>query len=111
MLEVTIKGSIMPCIELPRGEVRRVQHSDHVQRLIERGHVEVVQWHGDEPEPEQEAHGGEDGADSGEPDEADDVAASGTDEGGAVDEEDQTSESPGLYPGLSGAPDHVEGDQ
>jgi hypothetical protein len=48
MANVTIVGTMMPCTQLRRGETRTVQHSDHVQRLIDRGFVEVVEWHDDD---------------------------------------------------------------
>lgn len=49
---VTIRGGISPAVgALERGEVREVQFDDHVQRLINGGFVEVVEWHTD-PEPE-----------------------------------------------------------
>lgn len=41
MGSVTIRGTTQPSAELPRGETRTVQHTPHVQRLIDRGYVEV----------------------------------------------------------------------
>lgn len=51
MGQIVIEGSVTPCIELPRGERAEVEHTDHVQRLIDRGYVTVV----DEPTPQSEA--------------------------------------------------------
>lgn len=42
MSSVTIKGSIMPCGFLARGEVTTVQLTPFVQRLIDQGFVDVV---------------------------------------------------------------------
>lgn len=40
--KVTIEGSLTPCVELPRGERRTVALTPHVERLIKRGFVVVV---------------------------------------------------------------------
>lgn len=42
MSSVTIRGSIMPCGFLPRGEERTVQRTPFVERLIEQGFVDVI---------------------------------------------------------------------
>lgn len=54
MATVTIEGSLSPSAELPRGERRKVQRSEHVDRLIRKGFVVVVDEDGDvvpTPEP------------------------------------------------------------
>lgn len=62
---VTIKGSISPCLELARGEIREVQYDDHVQRLINGGFIEVVEWHDlDEPEAVDQADTGPESGES-----------------------------------------------
>src|SRR5512139_2564288 len=53
-MDVTIRGTTTPCVELKRGEERTVVFSDHVQRLINGGFVEVVSWHDSYSEPEPE---------------------------------------------------------
>lgn len=44
-MDVTLRGTTTPCVELKRGEERTVIFTDHVQRLITGGFVEVVAWH------------------------------------------------------------------
>jgi len=72
-------------VELATGERVRVQFDDHVQRLIDRGYIVVVEEY-DAPNLRlnRRKPDGAAGADSGEPDTVR-VAAEGADEGGAVD--------------------------
>jgi hypothetical protein len=42
MAQIVIEGSITPCVELSRGERVEVEHTDHVQNLIDGGFVTVV---------------------------------------------------------------------
>lgn len=42
---VTIKGSVMPSVVLPRGATKTVVLTDRIQRLIDRGFVTVVETH------------------------------------------------------------------
>ncbi len=42
---VTIKGSVMPSVVLPRGATKTVVLTDRIQRLIDRGFVTVVEKH------------------------------------------------------------------
>lgn len=51
MAQVTIIGSTTPCVELATGEKTTCELTDHVQRLIDRGYVEVLEWIDDEPVP------------------------------------------------------------
>lgn len=51
--QITIEGSILPSDQLARGERRTVALTPHVQRLIDRGFVVVVDENaGDAPEPD-----------------------------------------------------------
>jgi hypothetical protein len=105
MALVTIVGSIKPCVYVSKGEIREnIMYDDHVQRLIDGGFVEVLEWVDDEPAPakpprrpeaQPQATGDDDdGADSAGGGQRDPVgvAAEGSAEGGAVDE---TSTTPG----------------
>lgn len=40
--QVTIEGSLTPAVDLPRGERRTVEVTDHVRRLVQIGAVVVV---------------------------------------------------------------------
>lgn len=42
---VTIEGSVMPSVVLPRGETRTVALTPRIQRLIDRGFVIVKERH------------------------------------------------------------------
>ena len=39
---VTIRGTLTPCVELPRGETCTLTLTDRIQVLIDSGFVEVV---------------------------------------------------------------------
>ena len=47
MAKVTIEGSISPSAYLPRGERREVPRTDHIERLIRGGFVNVIEDDGD----------------------------------------------------------------
>lgn len=49
---VTIQGSITPCVELARGEVRTVTVTDHIRMGVRNGYWNVIDGSLDEPEPE-----------------------------------------------------------
>jgi hypothetical protein len=50
MASVTIRGSITPSAHLPRGKVVTVQRTEHIDRLIKQGFVDVLEEHPDAPE-------------------------------------------------------------
>jgi hypothetical protein len=50
MREVTVIGSRTPTVAIPTGAQRRVQYGDQVQRWLDRGFIEVVEWHDEEPD-------------------------------------------------------------
>lgn len=47
--QVTIEGSLTPAVDLPRGERRTVEVTDHVRRLVQIGAVVVIDGDLDEP--------------------------------------------------------------
>ena len=49
MATVTIRGSISPSAWLPRGEVRTVQRTTHIDNLIRGGYVDVIAEYDDPP--------------------------------------------------------------
>lgn len=50
---VTIRGSLTPSVVLKRDQFKTVQLTERVQRLIDRGFVEVVETHEVDDVPEQ----------------------------------------------------------
>lgn len=52
---VTIEGSLTPAAGLPgRGERKTVQHTDRIDRLVEKGYIVIVETFDGAPEPDED---------------------------------------------------------
>jgi len=48
---VTVRGSINPCVDLATGDEMTFEYNEWVDRRIQLGYFDVVEWYGDEDTP------------------------------------------------------------